>query len=57
MLGGALVFAIIAVVAGWLGFMVLSSLAAVFAKVLFFVFLALLVLTFVIRAVKGRSVI
>lgn len=57
MLGWAIVFGILAVVAFYLGFGALAGLAATIAKILFLVFLVLLVVSFVIRAVKGRSVL
>ncbi|HEX4095895.1 MAG TPA: DUF1328 domain-containing protein [Caulobacteraceae bacterium] len=46
-----------AIVAGLLGFFVLASLAASIAKILFIVFLVLLVVSFIIRAFQGRSVV
>jgi uncharacterized membrane protein YtjA (UPF0391 family) len=57
MLGWALVFLLLAIVAGVLGFGILAGVAASIAKVLFLLFLAVLVLSFVIRAVRGQSVI
>jgi uncharacterized membrane protein YtjA (UPF0391 family) len=57
MLGWALTFAIVAIVAAVLGFGALSGLAASIAKILFVVFLVLLVASFVMRAVRGRSVV
>jgi uncharacterized membrane protein YtjA (UPF0391 family) len=57
MLGWSVVFAILAAVAGALGYFTLAGVAAGVAKILFFVFLALLVLNFVIRAVRGQSVV
>ncbi|HEX5377457.1 MAG TPA: DUF1328 domain-containing protein, partial [Phenylobacterium sp.] len=56
MLSWALVFAALAVVAGYLGFLSLAGLAATVAKVVFVIFLGLLVASFVVRAVKGQSV-
>jgi uncharacterized membrane protein YtjA (UPF0391 family) len=57
MLGWAIIFALLAIVAGFLGFFSLAGLAAAIAKVLFVVFLVLLVANFVIRAIRGQSVI
>ena len=54
MLGWALTFAILSLVAGLLGFF---ALAASVAKILFLVFLVLLVASFVMRAVRGQSVV
>ena len=57
MLGWAIVFAVLAVAAGYLGFMSLAGLAATIAKVLFVLFLVLLVASFVVRAIRGQSVV
>ncbi|KCZ93908.1 DUF1328 domain-containing protein [Hyphomonas johnsonii] len=57
MLGWALAFFIFAIVAAALGFGGLAGASAGIAQILFFVFLALLVLTFVARAVKGKNVV
>jgi uncharacterized membrane protein YtjA (UPF0391 family) len=57
MLGWALIFFILAVAAGILGFVALAGVAAAIAKVLFIVFLALLVAGFVVRAIRGESVV
>ena len=56
MLGWTILFAILAIAAGWLG-LSLAGAAAAIAKVLFFTFLALLVVSFVIRALRGQSVV
>ncbi len=56
MLGWALTFLLLAIVAAALGFGGIAGASAGIAKILFFVFLALLVITFVARAVNGRSV-
>lgn len=56
MLGWALVFALLAIVSGILGFGALAGFAATVAKICFFVFLALLVIQFAIRAFRGQSV-
>lgn len=55
MLGWALAFFILAIIAGALGFGGIAGASAGIAQLLFFVFLALLVLTFVARAVRGKS--
>ena len=57
MLGWAIVFAILALVAGALGFFALAGFAAVIAKVLLLVFIVLLVVSFAVRALRGGSVV
>jgi uncharacterized membrane protein YtjA (UPF0391 family) len=57
MLGWALTFAILSLVAGVLGFFALAGFAASVAKILFLVFLVLLVASFVMRAIRGQSVV
>lgn len=54
MLGWAIAFFVLALIAAALGFGGIAGASAGIAKILFFVFLALLVLTFVARAVRGR---
>lgn len=54
MLGWALAFFILAIIAAAFGFGGIAGASAGIAQVLFFIFLALLVLTFVVRAVRGR---
>ncbi|MGX6649150.1 DUF1328 family protein [Maricaulaceae bacterium MS644] len=54
MFGWAFAFAIIAVIAAVLGFGVLAGAAAMIAKWLFFIALALAMLAAVINAFKGR---
>ena len=56
MLAWALAFFILAIVAAALGFGGVAGASAGIAQILFFVFLALLVVTFVARALRGRSV-
>lgn len=56
MLGWALAFFILAIIAGAFGFGGIAGASAGIAQILFFVFLALLVITFVARAINGRSV-
>ncbi len=57
MLGWAIVFAIAALIAGALGFFALAGVAATIAKALLFVFLILLVISFLARALRGGSVV
>jgi len=57
MLGWALTFFILAIIAAVFGFGGIAGASAGIAQILFFVFLALLVLSFVARAVRGRSVL
>lgn len=56
MLGWALAFFILAILAAAFGFGGFAGAFAGVAQILFFVFLALLVISFVMRAVSGRSV-
>ena len=56
MLYYALLFFIIAVIAGLLGFGVIASAAAGIAKILFFVFLVLFIVTLIGHASRGRTV-
>ena len=55
MLYYALVFLVIALVAGLLGFGVVAFAAAGIAKVLFFVFLVLFLVSLVMHLFRGRS--
>ena len=57
MLGWALIFAVLAVAEGFLGFVCLAGVAASIAKLLFVLFLVLLIGGFVIRAFRGDSVV
>ena len=57
MLGWALGFFILAIIAAAFGFGGIAGASAGIAQLLFFVFLMLLVITFVARAVRGRSVL
>jgi uncharacterized membrane protein YtjA (UPF0391 family) len=57
MLGWALIFFLLALAAGVLGFFALAGVAATIAKILFVVFLALLVVRFIVRAIRGESVV
>jgi len=54
MLGWALTFLVLALVAGLLGFGEIAGAAVGIAKILFFVFLALLVFSLVAGALRGR---
>lgn len=56
MLGWALTFFILAIVAAAFGFGGIAGASAGIAQILFFIFLALVVVTFVARALRGRSV-
>ena len=55
MLGWAIAFAVLAIVAGALGFFALAGTAAVIAKFLLVVFVVLLVVSFVMRALRGGA--
>ena len=57
MLGWALTFFVLAIIAAVFGFGGIAGASAGIAQILFFVFLALLVLSFVARAIRGRSVL
>ena len=57
MLYGALIFAVLAIVAGALGFFALAGAAALIAKVLLLVFVVLLILSLVNRAGGGGRVL
>jgi len=57
MLGWSLIFLIVALLAGYLGFFALAGIAAGIAKILFLLFLALLVISFAMRAFRGDSVL
>lgn len=54
MLGWALTFFILALVAGYLGFFALSGLAAVLAKLFLIVFVVLLIVSAFSSALRGR---
>ena len=56
MLGWALIFLIIAIVAGILGFGEIASTGAGIAQILFFIFLILCVITFIMGIAKRRRV-
>jgi uncharacterized membrane protein YtjA (UPF0391 family) len=54
MLGWALTFLVIALIAAVLGFGGIAGASAGIAQILFFVFLALFVISLIARAVRGR---
>jgi uncharacterized membrane protein YtjA (UPF0391 family) len=54
MLGWALTFLILALIAGYLGFFGLAGIAASIAKILLFVFLVLLIVSAFSNALRGR---
>lgn len=56
MIGWVIGFLLLAIVAAVLGFGGIAGTAAGIAQFLFFVFVGLLILTFVVRAVRGRNV-
>jgi uncharacterized membrane protein YtjA (UPF0391 family) len=56
MLGWCLAFFVFALVAGYLGFFGIAGAASSIAQVLFFIFLAMLVISFFARAIRGDSV-
>lgn len=56
MLGWALAFFVLALIAAFFGFSGIAGAAASIAQILFFVFLGLLIVAFLIRAFRGRSV-
>ncbi|MDZ4762825.1 MAG: DUF1328 domain-containing protein [Alphaproteobacteria bacterium] len=57
MLGWALTFLVLALVAAAFGFGGIAGASAGIAQILFIVFLALTVIAFVMRAIQGRSVL
>lgn len=54
MLGWALTFLVIAIIAGVFGFGGIASASVGIAQVLFFLFLVLFVIALLVRALKGR---
>ena len=56
MLSWALVFLVVALIAGVLGFTSVAGAAMGIAKILFFVFLVLFVVSLVMHLVRGRGV-
>lgn len=55
MLGWALTFLVVALIAGVLGFTTVAGTAIGVAKILFFVFLVLFAISAVMHVVRGRS--
>jgi uncharacterized membrane protein YtjA (UPF0391 family) len=55
MLGWALTFLVIALIAGALGFTGIYAAAAGIAKILFFIFLVLFVVSLIMGMVRGRG--
>ncbi|MFN3583999.1 DUF1328 domain-containing protein [Phenylobacterium sp.] len=56
MLGWALTFLVVALIAGVLGFTTVAGAAISIAKILFFVFLVLFLVSIVMHVVRGRGV-
>jgi uncharacterized membrane protein YtjA (UPF0391 family) len=56
MLGWALTFLVVALIAGVLGFTTVAGAAISIAKILFFVFLVLFLVSIVMHFVRGRGV-
>ena len=56
MLGWALTFLVVALIAGLLGFTSVAGAAMGIAKILFWVFLILFVVSLVVHLVRGRGV-
>jgi uncharacterized membrane protein YtjA (UPF0391 family) len=56
MLGWALTFLVVALIAGVLGFTTVAGTAMGIAKILFFVFLVLFVVSLILHLVRGRGV-
>lgn len=56
MLGWALTFLVVALIAGVLGFTSVAGAAMGIAKILFFVFLVLFVVSLVMHLVRGRGI-
>jgi uncharacterized membrane protein YtjA (UPF0391 family) len=56
MLGWALTFLVVALIAGVLGFTTVAGAAMGIAKILFFVFLVLFIVSLVMHLVRGRGV-
>lgn len=54
MLGWAVTFLVIALIAAVFGFTGIASASAGIAQILFFIFLALFVITLIVRAFQGR---
>jgi uncharacterized membrane protein YtjA (UPF0391 family) len=57
MLGWALTFFVLAIIAAAFGFGGIAGASASIAQVLFVIFLVLTVIAFIVRAIQGRSVV
>lgn len=57
MLGWALTFFVLALIAAAFGFGGIAGASASIAQVLFVIFLVLTVIAFIVRAIQGRSVV
>ena len=57
MMGWALTFFIVAIIAGLLGFTGIAASMVGIAKIIFFIAIALFIISMVSRAVQGRSVL
>ncbi|MCL4124833.1 UNVERIFIED_CONTAM: hypothetical protein GTU68_007811 [Idotea baltica] len=55
MLGWALTFLVVALIAAVFGFSGIASASAGIAQILFFIFVALFVIAMIVRALKGRA--
>jgi len=56
MLGWAVVFFVIAIIAAIFGFGDIAGVAADFAKILFFIFIVLFAVSVVMRLVRGKKI-
>jgi len=56
MLTWALTFFILAIISGLLGFTGIAGASASIAQILFFIFIGLLVISFIARALRGKDV-
>ena len=56
MLGWALTFLVVALIAGVLGFTTIAGTAIGVAKILFFIFLVLFVVSLVMNMMRGRKI-
>jgi uncharacterized membrane protein YtjA (UPF0391 family) len=56
MLGWALTFLVVALIAGVLGFTTVAGASIAIAKILFFVFLVLFIVSLVMHLMRGRGV-
>jgi len=56
MLGWALTFLVVALIAGLLGFTAIAGASIAVAKILFFIFLVLFLVSLVMHLIGGRSV-